>query len=74
MSPTEMFEEFDKEPIAAASLAQVHKAVTKDKKKVAVKVSIKSVTDKKKKMGTIQSQDHSSIANFKCVNNFVGIV
>ena len=73
MSPTEMFEEFDKEPIAAASLAQVHKAVTKDKKKVAVKVSIKSVTDKKK-MGTIQSQDHSSLANFKCVNNFVGIV
>ena len=34
----ELFKEFNEEPIAAASIAQVHMAKTKDNKKIAVKV------------------------------------
>jgi len=44
-SPTELFSEFDDEPIASASIGQVHRAITTDGRAVAVKVQYPGVAD-----------------------------
>src|SRR3546814_11884648 len=43
--PTDVFGEWDPEPIAAASIGQVHRAITHDGRAVAVKVQYPGVGD-----------------------------
>jgi predicted unusual protein kinase regulating ubiquinone biosynthesis (AarF/ABC1/UbiB family) len=44
-APERLFEEWDPEPIAAASIGQVHRAITRDGRAVAVKVQYPGVAD-----------------------------
>ncbi|XP_010551532.1 PREDICTED: uncharacterized aarF domain-containing protein kinase 1 [Tarenaya hassleriana] len=62
LSPSEIFLSFDEEPIAAASIAQVHHAVLKDHQEVAVKVQYPGLEQKMRLDTTIMSFLSKSVA------------
>ncbi|VEN59431.1 unnamed protein product [Callosobruchus maculatus] len=61
-APSEVFAKFEEVPIAAASIAQVFKAETKDNQKVAVKVQYKD----------LQARFKSDVVTIKALLSFAG--
>lgn len=61
--PQEVFENFDPEPLGAASLAQVHKVSLKDGRTIALKVQ----------HSTVKSNSSADLKTMEVSINFVGL-